>query len=83
MIEITVLHHLCNLQIQKKTCSTVLQTVDFSLAGLKDKNLLLKRRAKRGVIKVVGNVANSLFGILDSDYAEQMSTTSHESNINC
>ncbi|XP_075167719.1 uncharacterized protein LOC142239847 [Haematobia irritans] len=40
-----------------------------------DNRLLRKSRIRRGAINVVGNLANSLFGILDSEYAEQMSAT--------
>lgn len=82
MNETTTLHRLCNDLIQRTICSSVLQTFDFSLASLKDKNILLKRRTKRGAINVVGNIANSLFGILDSNYAEQMSNTINAVNDN-
>ena len=75
MNKTTALHGLCNLLIQRMTCSSILQAANFSLAGLKNKNLLLKRRAKRGAINVIGNVANSLFDILDSDYAKQISNS--------
>ena len=32
-------------------------------------------RSKRGALNIVGNVANSLFGILDSEYADHISDT--------
>lgn len=80
--ETTALHRLCNLLIQRTTCASVLHAVDFSLAGLKGKNLLLKRITKRSAIHVVGNVANFLSGILDSNYAEQMLNTINVVNDN-
>lgn len=40
-----------------------------------DNRLLYKSRQKRGAIDFVGNIAHSLFGILDSEYAEKMSST--------
>lgn len=75
MNETTALNDVCDLLKQKTNCKSVLQTVEFSIAELRDNNFLLKGRIKRGAINVVGNVANSLFGILDSNYAEQMSNT--------
>lgn len=40
--------------------------------------ILATGRVKRGAINLIGNVANSLFGVLDSDYAERLSQTIDE-----
>lgn len=72
---VTALHNLCNRLTPRETCMNVLQPIELSLRDLKDENKLLKGRVKRGAVNVVGNIANSLFGVLDSNYAEEMSTT--------
>ncbi|XP_037929674.1 uncharacterized protein LOC119664210 [Teleopsis dalmanni] len=47
---------------------------------LQDQTLLYKSRNKRAAINIVGNIAHTLFGVLDSDYAESMSDTINQLN---
>ncbi|XP_037930984.1 uncharacterized protein LOC119665808 [Teleopsis dalmanni] len=37
--------------------------------------ILQPKRKKRGAIDIIGNVANAVFGVLDSEYAKQMAQT--------
>lgn len=72
----TALQHVCDLINQKTTCINALRTFEVGLADLTAENTLLKdKRVRRGAINLVGNIANSLFGVLDSHYAEHMSNT--------
>lgn len=80
---IKALEHLCQQSKQKSACSPILNHFKHLQAELQEDNILLgTRRTRRGAIDIVGNIANSLFGVLDSKYAEQMSETIDAVNKN-
>lgn len=73
-----VLEHLCNQIRQKSSCMPLLDQFRHLVLELNQDNELLTSkhtgsRSRRGAINLVGNIANSLFGVLDSQYAEDMS----------
>lgn len=70
------LEHLCQQMKQKSTCVSITKQFKAIEDELQiDNSFFATRRQKRGAFDLIGNVANSLFGVLDSKYAEQMSKT--------
>ncbi|XP_055920727.1 uncharacterized protein LOC129952226 [Eupeodes corollae] len=77
------LQHVCNQLQLRTTCNamvTYLTNMKISLQG--DTNLISRHRSTRAAIYVVGNIAHTLFGLLDSDYAEELSKTIDHINNN-
>lgn len=73
---INVMQHLCEQMQQKTICNDLVMQFKHAEAELSlDNSLLSAHRQKRGALNIIGNVANSLFGVLDSEYANQMSET--------
>ena len=70
---------LCEWAHTSKTCPRIVKQIERSINDLTSNNLLLnprsKTRTKRGALNFVGNVAHALFGVLDSEYAEQAAAT--------
>ncbi|XP_055840955.1 uncharacterized protein LOC129908485 [Episyrphus balteatus] len=65
---------------KNETCKGSLLQFDRLNADIKRDNDLLSTtttssRVRRGALNFVGNVANALFGVLDDEYANHMSTT--------
>lgn len=69
------LHHLCQELKQGSLCENVLTAINHTEEEFRLNSFLPTQRIKRGAVNIVGNIANSLFGILDSEYAQQMVTT--------
>lgn len=70
------LQQLCMRMIPDSSCLNIIEHFQHIEADLNlDNRLLYKSRNKRGAVDLIGNIAHSLFGILDSDYAEKMSST--------
>lgn len=70
------LQKLCDHATSDSSCPFLLNYFDNTRDDLLKKfHLLSSRRTKRGALDIVGNVANSLFGVLDSNYASKMSDT--------
>ncbi|XP_037942578.1 uncharacterized protein LOC119675451 [Teleopsis dalmanni] len=71
------LNNLCDKALDNTACKVLLNYFDRITEELQmELNLLsVKKRITRGAIDIVGNFANSLFGVLDSNYAAQMSST--------
>ncbi|XP_075164223.1 uncharacterized protein LOC142236813 [Haematobia irritans] len=66
----------CDMMEIKESCRHILEKFFRIEQELELENKLLRKsRIRRGAINIIGNIANSLFGILDSEYAEQMSAT--------
>ncbi|XP_075167651.1 uncharacterized protein LOC142239762 [Haematobia irritans] len=66
----------CDMMEIKESCRHILENFFRIEQELELENKLLRKsRIIRGAINIIGNIANSLFGILDSEYAEQMSAT--------
>lgn len=74
--------HFVTSETLKHHCSMIISQQKHEFAELQyyDKELLSqhfsgharqRRRRRRGLINAVGNIANSLFGVLDSEFAEQ------------
>lgn len=76
------LHDLCTVLTQKDMCNALFKKFNEINFELQTNERLLKRRKTRGAIDVVGNIANKLFGVLDSEYAENMSQTINELKAN-
>lgn len=70
------LHRLCGDMREKATCTNLVKYFEHTEAELTmDSTLLSGRIHKRAAIDLVGNIAHSLFGVLDSKYAEDMAQT--------
>ncbi|XP_037929636.1 uncharacterized protein LOC119688618 [Teleopsis dalmanni] len=71
------LNNLCDKALDNTACKVLLNYFDRITEELQmELNLLsVRKRITRGAIDIVGNFANSLFGVLDSNYAAQMSST--------
>lgn len=74
------LDNTCNSLQKQVNCNMILLQLNHSYQELKYYNKLLlsqhfyepaRRRRRRGLIDGVGNIANSLFGVLDSKFAEK------------
>lgn len=70
------LKQICKKINSNKSCMNIIEHLQHIESDLSlDNRLLDKSRPKRGAIDFVGNVAHSLFGVLDSEYADKMSST--------
>ncbi|XP_037915046.1 uncharacterized protein LOC119653958 [Hermetia illucens] len=76
------LHNICNQLHNNNSCLATTMQLNHLLSDIAVNNELLRpfnnemsRRHKRGALNIVGNLANSLFGVLDSDYATKMTET--------
>ena len=79
----TNLHELCSQTANDTTCSSLALYFENARMDLENKfSLFPTKRVKRGAIDVIGNVANSLFGVLDSNHEARMSATIHELRAN-
>lgn len=67
------LRQLCQDLNQTNACRNVLTALNHVEGGFKLDNGVLP--TKRCAFNIVGNIANSLFGVLDSEYAQQMTNT--------
>lgn len=67
------LQNLCRMIKLNESCLSIVYHFKHMEDDLQLENQLL--RSKRGALNIVGNVANSLFGILDSEYADHISDT--------
>jgi len=82
-IRISNLRALCDRTKGDTTCSFLVEYFEEVRESLKSKfNLITVKRTKRGAVDIVGNVANSLFGVLDSNYETKMSETIHQLRSN-
>lgn len=73
---IRALSSLCNDMQEKSTCKNLVKYFEHTKNELNMSSTLLSgRRYKRGAIDLVGNIAHSLFGVLDSKYAQDMANT--------
>ena len=78
----SALHDLCTVLTQRDMCYALFNKFNAINFELQTNDKLLRRRKTRGAIDVVGNIANKLFGVLDSEYAENMSQTINELKTN-
>jgi len=79
----TSLQNLCQQKTNDTTCSFLIRYFEEEQATLETKlHLISTKRTKRGAVDVVGNLANSLFGVLDSNYEAKMSETINELRAN-
>lgn len=70
---------LCEEMQQKMGCDETIHNFQVTMQSLRfDDTLLSPKRAKRGAMNIVGNIAGSLFGVLDNEYAKKMSQTIDE-----
>ena len=70
------LNNLCKIIKLNSSCLSTIHHFQQLEAELRlDNGLLQRNRSKRGAFDLVGNVAHSLFGVLDSEYANEMSNT--------
>lgn len=73
------LEEVCNLIHQPSDCRQINNQFQHLIKELTQNNELLtlpqKGRTKRGAINLIGNLANTLFGVLDSEYANEMAIT--------
>lgn len=70
------LRQLCQEMKQSISCRNLITVLNHVEDGLiLDNSILPTTRNKRGAFNIVGNIANSLFGVLDSEYAKQMTNT--------
>lgn len=67
------LKNLCGMIQLNQSCLNIIKHFEHMENDLQLENQLL--RSKRGALNIVGNIANSLFGILDSEYANHISNT--------
>jgi len=55
------------------SCPTIIQVLEQEASELYDgQQLFNHHRQRRGALNLVGNLANGLFGVLDSQYAQNM-----------
>ena len=76
-----LLENLCHLLQQEKMCSELIKhfksiNIELPIASS------TKRRKARGAFNIVGNIANKLFGVLDNEYAEDVSKLIKQLNDN-
>lgn len=58
------------------SCTNFLKTLEYGCREMQDVNILIKqKRTKRGVANIVSNIAGGCFGALDSNYAEEISSS--------
>ena len=70
------LHSLCKMIKLNSACLTIIHHFEQLENELQlDNQLLYRGRNKRGALDIVGNIGHSLFGLLDSEYAKEMSNT--------
>lgn len=67
------LKNLCQMINPNTSCIRIVDYFTRMESELQLDNQLL--RSKRGALDIVGNVAHSLFGVLDAEYAKEMSET--------
>ncbi|XP_075150793.1 uncharacterized protein LOC142224900 [Haematobia irritans] len=67
---------LCKMSPHEAICNNFASHLKQTRADLiQDRDIIMPRRLRRGALNIVGNVARSLFGILDADYAAEMDNT--------
>ena len=70
------LQQMCHVMHQHEMCNIFVNNLKQTKNELlQDKVLLINKRVKRSPFNIIGNIAHSLFGVLDTDYAEEMSKT--------
>lgn len=68
--------HLCTQFPHKEACTRMYHNLKHLEEDLQAENMLLARtRKQRAPLDIVGNIASSLFGVLDSTYAKDMADT--------
>lgn len=74
-----LLNRACEATQSHHQCSATVKLIERLVNAINSNNLLLTTthtsRAKRGAFNLVGNVARSLFGVLDAEYAEEAALT--------
>ncbi|XP_058987951.1 uncharacterized protein LOC131806981 [Musca domestica] len=76
------LQQMCPVIQQHKMCDMFVSNLKhIKNELLQEKELFTNRRFKRSPFNIVGNIARSLFGVLDADYAEEMSKTISKARI--
>jgi len=59
--------------LRGRSCPTIIQVLEQETSELYDgQQLFYHHRQRRGALNLVGNLANGLFGVLDSQYAQNM-----------
>ncbi|XP_037930524.1 uncharacterized protein LOC119665350, partial [Teleopsis dalmanni] len=77
------LQQLCPLLQQQESCYELVRQFNNTNIELRTETKVMTRhRSARGAINIVGNIANKLFGVLDSEYAETISKTLTQINNN-
>ncbi|XP_075155725.1 uncharacterized protein LOC142229077 [Haematobia irritans] len=67
---------LCKMSPHEAMCNNFASHLKQTRAELiQDIDIIMPRRLRRGALNIIGNVARSLFGILDADYAAKMDNT--------
>ncbi|XP_073841407.1 uncharacterized protein [Musca autumnalis] len=70
------LQQMCPVLHQEEMCNIFVNNLkQMKHELLQEKELFINRRLRRSPFSIVGNIARSLFGVLDADYAEEMSKT--------
>lgn len=60
--------------VDQNTCNCIQEHLKFQYMHCEQNNQLLFKhttRTKRGLLNIVGNIANQLFGVLDNKFAEK------------
>ncbi|XP_073831613.1 uncharacterized protein [Musca autumnalis] len=70
------LQQMCPVLHQEEMCNIFVNNLkQMKNELLQEKELFVNRRLRRSPFNIVGNIARSLFGVLDADYAEEISKT--------
>ncbi|XP_058987609.1 uncharacterized protein LOC131806839 [Musca domestica] len=78
---IGTLQKLCKIAVENRSCEILSENLIQVQKQLESNTLnIFPRRIRRGALNIVGNLAHSLFGVLDSEYAEQMTVTIEKAN---
>jgi len=73
------LKELCEQTSNCTHCHSLVKFFEETCENLETKfKLFTVKRTKRGAVDIVGNIANTLFGVLDSNYETKMSATIKE-----
>lgn len=68
--------NLCKISPHANMCNDFVTNLKQLQADMiQDENVIMSGRSRRGAFNIIGNVAKSLFGVLDSDYATEMEHT--------
>lgn len=75
---VNLFSNLCQSSPQLTICNEFVSRLRQIQSDLIQERDIISRRPRRGALNIIGNIASSLFGVLDSDYATKMDNTIKE-----